>query len=136
MRFIKRNLLWGFYLVFIALALAFGAREGAFEFSGNAALGKIVIWLIFIAFLGYSLLAHRKENFFRSLGKVNGLWWGLQIGLDLYISVFLSLVLIYLVEGSVVVMLFWALPVIVFANLAILPYLILNYGAVVSALSG
>ena len=67
---------------------------------------------------------------------MNGLWWGLQIGLDLYISVFLSLALIYLVEGSVMVMLFWALPVIVFANLAILPYLILNYGAVVSALSG
>ncbi|MDA4845413.1 hypothetical protein [Hoeflea poritis] len=135
-RFIKRNALWGAYIVFLVLAATFGAREGALDFSGPGATGKAAIWAVFIAFLIYSIQAHRKEVFLRSVAKVNQLWWGLQIGLDLYISVFLSLALIYLVEGSLAVMLLWALPVLVFANLAILPYLILNFGAVFSAFAG
>ncbi|WP_136658038.1 hypothetical protein [Nitratireductor sp. XY-223] len=135
-RFIKRHALWGAYIVFLTLAAIFGAREGALDFSGPGAAGKAAIWLIFLAFLAYSVQAHRKEVFFRSVAKVNRLWWGLQIGLDLYISVFLSLAVIYLVEGSLLVMLLWALPVLIFANLAILPYLILNYGAVFSVLAG
>jgi len=135
-RFTKRNSLWGAYVVFIAFAVIFGAREGAFDFSGPGALGKGAIWLIFIAFFVYSIQAHRKESFFRSVVRVNRLWWGLQIGLDLYISVFLSLTLIYLIEGSLLATLLWVVPVLIFANLAILPYLILNYGAVFGALTG
>ena len=135
-QFIRRNSLWGAYIFFLVLAVTFGGREGALDFSGSLSAGKGVIWLIFIAFLAYSIQAHRKEIFFRSVTKVNQLWWGLQIGLDLYISVFLSLALVYLIEGSLVVMLFWVIPVLVFANLAILPYLILNYGAIVNALMG
>jgi hypothetical protein len=55
----------------------------------------------------------------------------MQVGIDLYIGVFLALALIYLVEGSLGIMLLWAIPILIFANLAILPYLILNYGMVV-----
>lgn len=62
---------------------------------------------------------------------MNNLFWGKQVGLDLYISVFLSLALIYLIEGSVVVVLLWLFPILVFANLAILPYILLNYGAII-----
>lgn len=135
-RFVRRNMLWGAYIVFLLLAVMFGGREGAFELSGPFVAGKVVVWLIYAAFLTYSIQAHRKENFFKAVTKVNQLWWGLQIGIDLYISVFLSLGLIYLIEGSLLVMLIWLVPILVFANLAILPYLILNFGAVVGALIG
>lgn len=130
-RFFKRHALWGIYIAFLILAVAFGGREDALDFSGMGAVGKIALWLVFIAFLIYSIQAHRKEVFLRSVKKVNKLWWGLQIGIDLYISVFLSLALIYLIEGSFLIMLLWAIPVLIFANLAILPYLILNYSAIV-----
>lgn len=133
-RFIRRNILWGFYIIFLGVAGFAGAREAPLDFSAPVPLGKIAVWMIFIAFLVYSILAHFKESFFKSVGKVNSLWWGLQIGLDLYISVFLSLVVIYLLEGSLLVVVLWAVPVLIFANLAILPYIILNYGALLTLL--
>jgi len=135
-RFMRRNALWGVYLVFLAIALAYGGRESLFDFSMPFGIAKAVILLTYFAFLAYSIQAHRKENFLRTVKSINKTWWGLQIGLDLYISVFLSLALIYLVEGSIAVTLLWAIPVIIFANLAILPYLILNYEAVVRAFIG
>ena len=135
-RFVKRNSLWAVYIVFLALAVLYGGREGALDFSGPLAFGKGVAWVIFLAFLAYSIQAHRKEDFFRSVGQVNRLWWGLQIGLDLYISVFLSLALIYMIEGSFAATLLWAVPVLIFANLAILPYLILNFETIVRAFLG
>ncbi|MEM7269351.1 MAG: hypothetical protein AAF401_08865 [Pseudomonadota bacterium] len=134
-RIIKRYLLWFGFAVFLVLALAFGGREGPFKFSDHA-FGKALIWLIFIAFLAYSLRSTAKENFFKSVKQINRTWWGLQIGLDLYISVLLSLLVIWLVEGSIIVTLLWAIPILIFANLAILPYLILNYSAVISGLAG
>ena len=62
-RIIKRNLLWIGFAVFLLIAVPFGGREGLFEFSDYAA-GKALIWLIFLGFLGYSLLATTKESFF------------------------------------------------------------------------
>jgi hypothetical protein len=62
---------------------------------------------------------------------MNDLLWGKQVGLDLHISVFLSLALIYLIEGSVVVMLLWFSPILVVENLAILSYILLNYGTII-----
>ena len=132
-RTIKRNLLWMAYVFFLIVAVAFGGTEGLLDFSAPLPWGKALIWIVFIAFLGYSIQAHRKENFLRSVTSVNRLWWGLQIGLDLYISVFLSLALIYLVEGSLLVTLAWTIPILIFANLAILPYIILNYGVIIGA---
>jgi len=135
-RMIKRYLLWIFYAVFLVIAIGQGGREPFFAAAGPAAGGKVILLVVYFAFLAYSLYATRRENFFRTLSTMNSLWWGRQVGMDLYISVFLSLALIYLVEGSLTVMLIWFVPVFVFANLAILPYIILNYGAIVASFPG
>lgn len=130
-RFFKRYLLWFFYAAFLIVAIMYGSREPIYISSGEYSMGKTIVLAIYICFLIYSLYATKQENFFKTLGIVNKLYWGRQIGIDLYISVFLSLGLIYLVEGSAVVLLLWFVPIFVFANLAILPYILLNYGAIV-----
>ena len=131
-RTIKRYLLWIFYAVFLALAVLYGGREPFFTTGSPFVAGKYLLLIVFLAFVGYSLHATRRENFFKSVVKINRFYWGRQIGLDLYISVFMSLALIYFHEGSLAVMMLWLLPVLVFANLAILPYIILNYGSIVN----
>ncbi len=130
-RFLKRYLLWWFYLVFFIVAVLFGGREGLITTAGPYAGAKAILFGVFVLFLAFSLYATHCENFFRSIGAMNRLIWGRQVGLDLYISVFLSLALIYLVEGSVWVLLLWLIPVLIFANLAILPYILLNFGEIV-----
>ena len=124
---LKRYNLWIFYAVFLILAALFGGRESPVSVDGPYATAKLVVLVIYISFLAYSLWATQKENFFRTLRTMNGLWWGRQIGLDLYISVFLSLALIYLIEGSILILCLWLIPVLIFANLAILPYVLLNF---------
>lgn len=135
-RWFKRNLLWLLYAVFLILAVSYGAREGFFSLSGSYAGGKVAVLAAYLSFLAYSLYASQKENFFKSVRIVNSYLWGLQIGLDLYISVFLSLALIYFVEGSFLVLAIWLVPVLFFANLAILPYIIINYSTIIDKLAG
>ncbi|MEM7439666.1 MAG: hypothetical protein AAF393_08710 [Pseudomonadota bacterium] len=131
-RSLKRYSLWIFYAAFLLLAVIFGGRESLFTSADERlTMAKTVVLIVFIGFLIYSLYATKKENFFRTLGVMNRLYWGRQVGMDLYISVFLSLAIIYLVEGSFVVTALWLVPVLIFANLAILPYLLLNFTAVV-----
>jgi hypothetical protein len=131
MRVLRRYRLWLVYVVFLALAARFGAREGFVASDSSYVTGKYLVLVVFLLFLAYSLHATRKENFFRSIGVINRLYWGRQVGIDLYISVALSLALIYLVEGSAAVLLVWAGPVLIFANLAILPFILLNYNEIV-----
>ncbi len=130
-RFLKRYQLWLLYTLFLIAAIRYGSSEGWFATDSDYALGKHLVLLVFVCFLVFSLYATHRENFFRSLGEINKFFWGRQICTDLYISVFLSLALIYLVEGSLTTVLLWAIPVLFFANLAILPYIILNYGEIV-----
>lgn len=131
-----RYRLWLFYAVFLVVAVINGGREGLLSVPDSYAAGKIILMITFVAFTAYSLYATKAENFFRTVRTINGYLWGRQIGIDLYISVFISLGVIYLLEGSVLVTLLWAVPVIIFANLAILPYILLNYSALVSMLAG
>ncbi|TCL08658.1 hypothetical protein BXY66_0696 [Shimia isoporae] len=131
-----RYRLWLFYTVFLAAALMFGGREGLFALPDTHATGKIALMVVFVAFTAFSLYATKAENFFRTVRTINRYLWGRQIGLDLYISVFLSLGVIYLLEGSLLITALWALPILIFANLAILPYLLLNYSALVGLLVG
>lgn len=128
--FVKRYALWIFYAVFLVCAIAFGGREGLFATESDFATVKYLILLVFLGFLAFSLYATRRENFFRSIATMNNLLWGRQVGVDLCISVFLSLTVIYLVEGSALVLLLWFVPVLIFANLAILPYILLNFGEI------
>lgn len=126
----KRYWLWSVYAVFLTAAMVFGAREGLVLTDGAAPGFKYLIFVAYVGFLAYSVLATARENFFRTLGVMGRLWWGRQVGLDLYISMALSLVLIWAVEGSVWALLFWLVPVLIFANLTVLPFILLNYAEI------
>jgi len=130
-RFWKRYQLWVLYAAFLVIAWLYGSRESFLQTESELAFGKHIILFVYLAFLVFSLYATAKENFFRSIVTVNQLLWGRQVGIDLYISVFLSLALIYLIEGSFLVLLLWLLPILFFANLAILPYILLNYEEII-----
>lgn len=130
-RSIKSNLLWIIYAAFMIIAVLSGGTESFLTTESEYIAGKYVLLIAFLAFLAYSFHAGRKENFFKAVGKINSFYWGKQISIDLYISVFLSLAFIGLHEGSVTTMLLWLIPLVLFANLAILPYVILNYGSII-----
>ena len=135
-RTLKRQLLWVLYAIFVVIALATHSGEPMFFASGPYAAGKYVVWAVFFAFLAYSIYCSTQASFIKSLPKINQHIWARQIGLDLYISVFLSLGLIYFNEGSILIMLAWTLPVIIYANLAILLYLALNYSSIIAHFTG
>lgn len=128
---IKRNWLWFLYAAFCCIAIYHHKGESIFFSDGPYALGKIFVWIVLIAFLIYSLRISHKENFFKSLGRMQPILWSRQIGLDLYIGLMLPLFIIYLNEGSLMIMLFWLVPVFIFANLATLLYVALNYDSII-----
>ena len=130
-RLLKQNFLW---ILFIGFAFfAIWTREDEFIFVSQSPynFGKYIVWIIFLCFLGYSIYSSAKENFFKSLIRISKMFWGWQIGIDLYIGLLLPLILIYL-HGGILVFLIWLIPVLIYANLATLLYLALNYDSLVS----
>lgn len=132
MKFLMKNLLWVIYLVFVVLAITFGGDEHPFMSRGPLPAGKYIVWLMYLSFLGYSVYVGTKESFFRSLKRLYPILWARQIGIDLYLGLVLSSSLIYFNEGSILVLLLWLLPILVYANLAILLYVALNYDSLVT----
>lgn len=130
-QFIKRHMLWIIYGVFVVAAIASHKGEPIFRSEGPYAAGKYVAWLMFISFFAYSFYASTKASFIKSLPTINKYIWVRQIEIDLYISVFISLFVIYLNSGSMIVLLLWLVPVLIYANLAILLYVALNYGSLI-----
>ncbi|MCH9694844.1 MAG: hypothetical protein K0U72_10075 [Gammaproteobacteria bacterium] len=122
----RSNILWGVYFLFGGLAVYFDWHDDVFSFSGPLPLVKAAIWLTFLAFLVYSIYASKHENLFRTIKVMNGLYWGRQIGADLYIGCFLAMFVIYLNDGALAALL-WLIPTILFANLSILLYFALNF---------
>ena len=132
MKLKKANLLWLFYAGFLAAAIITHHSEGLFFSDGPYSLGKPLIWLTWAAFLAYTIHVNKRENFFKTMVKLNPFLWHRQIGIDLYIGLLVPLFLIYLNEGSFLVTLLWFLPIFIFANLATLPYLALNYDSLIA----
>jgi len=131
MIFFKQNFLWVFYAVFVAAALILHTDDGI-ETAGALALGKPIIWTIWGAFLIYSFFGvHVREDFFDSLKKLHPYLWHRQIVLDLYIGLLIPMFIIFLHEGSLV-LLFWFVPLIAFVNLTSLLYLALNYDGLIA----
>ena len=126
---------WGVYAAFVLLALALNWHSDIFVFNGPNAFAKIAIWIVYLAFLVYSIYCSTRENLFRTAAKMNRFHWGRQIGIDLYIGVALSLLLIYLHEGALAVTL-WLLPSLAFANLSILLYFAIYFESIVSKFLG
>lgn len=129
---IKRNGLWFVFAIFALTAMYFHDGEPLFGSTGPYPAGKAIAWLLFICFFAYSIYCSTKENIFKTIKTISSLYWARQIGIDLYIGVAMALFLIYLVEGSLLILVLWCIPLILFANLATLLYVAMNYNAIVS----
>ena len=129
---LKYHFLWVLYFGFVAIAVVLHQGEPTFTASGPYALGKPLVWLVYLAFLAYSLWVSSKENFFKALQRMAPILWCRQVGIDLYLGVAFFGFLMYLNEGSLVVLLLWAVPMLIFANLATLLYFALNYQSIVA----
>jgi len=123
---------WALFSLFVFVAVFTHAKEPLFFAEGPLSAGKPVFWLLFIGFLAYGIYCSQKENIFKTLDSIWPFHWARQIGLDLYLGVVISCFLIYLVEGSFIVLAFWLLPILLFANLATLLYVALNYQTIVT----
>lgn len=134
--FIKKWQLWIIYGVFAAIAVGTHDGEALFASGGDYASGKYVVWAIYFAFLGYSFYCTTQENFFKTLGVMAQMHWARQVGIDLYIGLFAALFLMYLVEGSLLVVALWLIPVLIYANMAIFLYFALNYTEIVAHFTG
>ena len=128
-------LLWGIYAAFVVLALSFNWHPALLDFSGGQAGIKLLVWALYLSFLAYSIYCSFKENIFRTIRTMSQLYWGRQIGIDLYLGLAIALILIYLHEG-LLVMLLWLVPTILFANLAILLYIAIHLDTIALKLLG
>jgi len=129
---IKRNFLWVIFAGFAALAVAFKGDEPLFAASGPYAFGKYITWALFFGFLAYTIYCSNQQSFLKSIPRITKEIWVRQISIDLYIGVMMAIFLIYLNEGSLVFVLLWLIPILMFANLAVLLYVAMNYASIVS----
>src|SRR5690606_14972061 len=110
----SKNLLsWILFGAFVALALGLHWHAQLLVFSGAVGVGKALVWLVWLALVGYSIHCSRRENIVKSIRGMARLYWGRQVIIDLYLGVALFLVLIVLHQGFLV-MLLWLLPVLLF----------------------
>lgn len=126
---------WAVYAAFVAAALYLNWHPKLFSFDGDLGVLKLIVWAVFLSFLAYSVYCSTRENIFRSIRKIAELHWGRQIGIDLYLGLFIFLIFIYLHEGFFAAAL-WALPTLLFANLSTLLYLAIHFDAIASKLLG
>lgn len=117
---------WGGYAAFLAIIFATHWDSSLTDFSGAVGKARLALIIVWLGFLGYSVFCIPRESLWRSAKEILSLKWGWQVTVDLYISVLLSIALIWLVTGSIVETMLWSIACIPFANLAILPFLILH----------
>ena len=127
--------LWGLYFAFALSTVIANSQEYTFQFSTPLGGIKAIVWLALFAFLGYSVYCSFRENFFRSVRSIATLHWGRQIGVDLYLGLFISIFIIFLNEGALIAAI-WLIPILIYANLAVLLYLALNFDSIVTKLLG
>lgn len=128
-----RFVLWGSFFIFVAIATLTNWSDDLLRFDGPVGITRAVLIAVWIGFLIYSIYCSARENLFRTIGEMAKFHWGRQIGIDLYISVLLSIGLVYLVTGSVLETVLWAIPFIPFANQAILLFIILRLEDIIAA---
>jgi hypothetical protein len=128
----KRHLFWMIYIAFVISVLATNWHSNILSFNQPQAFGKILIWLVFFSFSAYTIYCSLTEHFFKSLKHILAFKWGIQIGTDLEIGLFLSLFLIHWHSGSWIITMLWILPCVVFGNLTTLLYFVVHYDALVA----
>lgn len=122
--------LWGLYGAFAVYAIYAYWHEAMFQFNGPLGSTKLLVWLALTGFLIYSVYCSLREDLFRSIGAITRLHWGRQIGADLYLGLFIAVLIIYLHEGPIAALL-WLIPTLAFANLSILLYVAVNFDSIV-----
>lgn len=127
----KNTIFWGVYALLAVAAFYFNWHADLFSFAGELGMIKLGIWVIYIAFLIYTIYCSRRENIFRSVISITKFHWGRQICIDLYLGFFLSLFIIFLHQGMLVMAL-WTLPILAFGNLATLLYFVIHFESIVS----
>ena len=127
-----KGLFWAAFVIFAACALGFGWHEDLFTTGGSWLSGKTLVWAAFLGFLSYTIYCSSREDLAASILKISELHWGRQVGADLYLGLCLTLFVVYLNEGSALVVLLWLLPTLAFANLATLLYFAIHYDAIVA----
>lgn len=128
------NIIWIVYGALVVVAIYFNGAEHPFISSGPYPFGKYIMWLTFFAFTGYSYYCSSKESLFRTIKTMLKLHWGNQIGMDLYIGLSLFMVFMFFHQDSLMIPIFWLLPVLAFANLATLLYVALHYDSILQLL--
>ena len=126
---------WVAFFAFVAAALATGWHPRLLAFDGAGGFAKAIVVAAWVGFVAYSFYCSQRENLFKTIGTMASLHWGRQIGLDLYISLALSVVFIYLHTGSGLVAAAWLVPVLVYANQAVLLYVVINFEQIVARLA-
>ena len=91
---------WTIYAVFVAIAIAFNGEDAAFISYGPYGWGKYLFWVLFIVFTLYTYHCSTKESLFKTIKVMRNLYWGKQIGIDLYIGLIIFLGLIFLHQPS------------------------------------
>ena len=87
---LKRNALWAVFALFVFIAVYFHSGEPLFLSQSSLPLGKPILWLIFIGFTVYTYYCSMRENLFKTIGIMSNLHWGKQIGIDLYLGLFIT----------------------------------------------
>ena len=128
-----KNLLWVVFAGFVVCALWCGRHEPVLKLDRPMVAGKLLIWTAFAGFLAYTIYCSLREDLFRSIRAMAALHWGRQVGLDLYLGLSLSLLLVYLNEGPLAALL-WLVPTCLFGNLATLLYFAIHYDSLVTRL--
>jgi hypothetical protein len=131
----KRHLFWMIYIAFVISVLATNWHSNILSFNQPQAFGKILIWLVFFSFSAYTIYCSLTEHFFKSLKHILTFKWGIQIGTDLEIGLFLSLFIIHWHSGSWIVTMLWIFPCVLFGNLTTLLYFVVHYDALVALFS-
>ena len=129
---LKKHFLWLLYGIFVIIAISSHTSEPLFISQGVYPYGKPIMWLVLLGFLAYSLYCHVKENFFKTMSITGKYYWTKQIGIDLYLGVAVSGAVIYLNEGSLLLLGLWLVPLVLFANLATLLYIAMNYDSLIA----
>jgi hypothetical protein len=127
-----KNLLWAAFFGFVWAVLYTSWHDTLFSYRSPQDIGKFVFWAAFVIFTIYSIYCSTKENIFKTFGVMYDLHWGRQIGLDLYIGLSVTALVIYLHTGSAMVALIWLVPLFLFGNLATMLYFAVNYDSLMT----
>lgn len=121
--------LWLAYPVFMALALTLCWDQRPFGLDGPHPEGRLILWAAWAAFLVYSFLCSRKQPILDGLRQIGRVPWGRQVGIDLYLGLTLSVLVIGLHAGSLGTALLWLPAIYLFGNLATLPWFAIHWDA-------